>query len=296
MIARSPLQPDAGDPKDRLRRLALASGFDAIGFCRSEVLQPERERYLKWLGQGRQGDMRWITGDWVETATDPGGVLPGARSVLCVALSYSGRPARRTPSGTGRIARYAMGTDYHSVLRDRLEVLCKEIGALGASARPFVDTAPTMDKALAVRAGIGWQGRNTNVLSRALGSFTFLGGVITDLQIEPDVPAHDGCGSCRLCVVACPTGALKGDYTIDARLCISYLTIEHRGPIPRHLRSQIGDWVFGCDICQDVCPPVTAIQDRQFPREHPAAIAYRRSAVLQSNGKRREVGEEREVG
>jgi epoxyqueuosine reductase len=131
-----------------------------------------------------------------------------------------------------------------------------------------------MDKALATRAGVGWQGRNTNVLSHELGSFSFLGGVITDLELAIDAPSAGSCGSCRACVVACPTGALKGDYTIDARLCISYLTIEHRGAIPRGLRPLIGDWVFGCDICQDVCPPVMQLQDRDFPTEKTKRVSY----------------------
>jgi epoxyqueuosine reductase len=223
--------------------------------------------------------MRWLTPEWAEKASEPAKLLPNAHSVVCVALSYSGRPAGATPEGCGRIARYAVGWDYHALMRDRLDLLARGIESAGGAVRPFVDTAPTMDKALAVRAGLGWQGRNTNVLSRKLGSFIFLGGVITDLVLEPDVPAVDGCGACRACVVACPTGALKGDYTIDARLCISYLTIEHRGPIPRELRPLIGDWVFGCDICQDVCPPVAHIQDRDFPAMKQQRIEFTRSSM-----------------
>jgi len=264
---------------DRIKRTARDCGFDALGVCRSDVLRPERERYLTWLAEGRHGDMAWLTPTWAEIASDPSSQMKDARSVVCVSLSYAGPPASRTPPGAGRMARYATGSDYHAVLGTRLTELSHRIQRLGGSTRPFVDTAPTMDKALAVRAGLGWQGRNTNVLNRELGSFTFLGGVITDLALEPDEPAVDGCGACRACIVACPTGALKGDYTIDARLCISYLTIEHRGVIPRELRALMGDWVFGCDICQDVCPPVTDLQDRDYPGMKRSRVAHLREVV-----------------
>lgn len=258
----------------KVRQAAYECGFDAVGICASEVLQPERDRYLSWLSDGRQGTMGWMKPDWAIKASDPNEYLCGARSVVCVALSYAGRPAVSTPAGSGRIARYAAGRDYHRVIGERLARLAEQIASLGGGSHSFVDSAPTMDKALASRAGLGWQGKNTNILSRQLGSFTYLGGLVTDLALQPDIPAHDGCGSCRACVVACPTGALKGDYTIDARTCISYLTIEHRGPIPQELRSLIGDWVFGCDICQDVCPPVTALQDSYFPQLRGERQAY----------------------
>lgn len=256
---------DSTDLSDTVRERAIEVGFDAVGICSAGVLEPERERYLRWISEQRQGEMKWITEEWAYRASDPTTLLPGSRSVICVALSYSGPPRERECKGRGRIARYASGPDYHTVLRDRLTELGRLIRDLGGNTRPFVDTAPTMDKALAVRAGLGWQGKNTNVLSRNLGSFFFLGGVITDLDLRPDVPVTDSCGTCRACVAACPTEALKGDHTLDARLCISYLTIEHRGPIPRELRSKMGDWVFGCDICQDVCPVVWEVQDRDHP-------------------------------
>lgn len=268
--------------KEAIRASATAFGFDACGFCRSQILEPERERYLEWLHAGRSGDMKWLHDEWALRASDPKSLLSSVQSVVCVALSYAAGPASVSDTASGRIARYASGQDYHNLIRERLVALCEEISRYGGTSFPFVDTAPTMDKALAVRAGLGWQGRNTNVLSQGLGSFTFLGGVLTDLEIEPDQPIHDGCGSCRLCVVACPTGALQGDYTIDARLCISYLTIELRGPIPRHLRPLMADWVFGCDICQDVCPPVTILQDRDFPNKRDGRIAYVRGLVDQS--------------
>ncbi len=209
--------------------------------------------------------MRWITPDWAARASDVSSLLPRALTVVCVARSYAGPPIREGGSNSGRIARYAWGEDYHKTMGDRLTTFSQQLQGLGADTRAFVDTAPTMDKALAARAGIGWQGKNTNILSRELGSFFVLGGVVSDLELQVDAPMPDGCGKCHACVRACPTGALKGDYTIDARLCISYLTIEHRGPIPRSLRPLVGDWVFGCDICQDVCPPVTNLQDAQFP-------------------------------
>ena len=271
------------DLTGQVKRAAIESGFDAVGICRSEVLRPERERYLSWLEEGRQGEMRWLTTEWARTASNPSDLLPGANSVICVALSYAGVPTLETPSRSGRIARYAVGADYHSLVTDRLAGLVRRIGPLGGSTRSFVDTAPTMDKALAARAGLGWQGRNTNILSRELGSFTFLGGILTDLDLTPDLPAQPGCGSCRACAVACPTGALNGDYTIDARLCISYLTIEHRGSIPRELRHLIGDWVFGCDICQDICPPVTDLQDHEFPELRSQRIAFTRAHMRQAN-------------
>ena len=287
------MQPSSHSRRELTKRVktkALSCGFDAVGVCRASVLNPERERYLMWVEGGRQAGMQWITREWVDTASEPASLLPDASSVICVALSYAGGPSGPTPATSGRIARYADGPDYHQVLQQRLASLADELASLGGSARPFVDTAPTMDKALAARAGIGWQGRNTMLISSHFGSFLYLGGLISNLELEPDHPQPDGCGSCRLCSRACPTGALAGDFTIDSRLCISYLTIEHRGSIPRDLRRKLSDWVFGCDICQDVCPPVTSLQDRIHPELKDRRVEYVRSLVG-SAGRRPSEGE-----
>jgi epoxyqueuosine reductase len=182
--------------------------------------------------------------------------LPEARAAICVGLPYWLGHRAPAPQNAGRVARYAWGADYHAVMGDMLGTLAARLRAeLGGEYRWYVDTGPLMDKALAARSGIGWYGRNTNLLTEDWGSFLFLGEILTTLDLAPDPPLQRDCGSCTLCVVACPTGALDGDYRIDSRRCISYLTIEHRGPIPRELRASMGNWVFGCDVCQDVCPP-----------------------------------------
>lgn len=240
---------------ETVRRLGLATGFDLVRVASAEPLATERARYLHWLDAGRQGEMNWMTAERAVRSADPAAVLPGVRSVVSVGLSYWSGP-RPQIDFHGHIARYAWGDDYHSVLGERLESLIAALrDEFGGDYRWHVDTGPAMDKALAVRAGLGWYGKNTNVLTRRFGSFVLLGEICTTLELQPDAPSDGTCGSCRLCLAACPTGALGPDYTIDSRKCISYLTIEHRGPIPRELRPRMGAWVFGCDICQDVCPP-----------------------------------------
>ena len=200
--------------------------------------------------------MRWITQQHAARSADPSSVLPDAKSVICVGMRYwDGLRPTDTPN-TGRIARYSWGRDYHAVLGKRLEEFTRKLAEeVGGSHKWYVDTGPLMDKALASRAGLGWYGKNTNILSTEFGSWILLGEIVTTLEIEADRPLQRDCGGCRLCVVACPTGALGPDYSIDSRKCISYLTIEHREPIPVEYRPLIGSWVFGCDICQDVCPP-----------------------------------------
>jgi epoxyqueuosine reductase len=173
-----------------------------------------------------------------------------------VGLSYRSGDRENQGEGQGLVARYAWGEDYHRVMGEMLEGAAEVLRRTwGGEHRWFVDAGPAMDKALAARSGLGWYGRNTNILTERFGSYVLLGEIITTLEIEPDQPLDRDCGPCRLCVVACPTGALGPDYSLDSRRCISYLTIEHRGPIPRDLRPLMGAWVFGCDICQDVCPP-----------------------------------------
>lgn len=238
-----------------VKQLAKEVGFAATGIARATALEEERGRYLAWLSEGRQGDMSWMTPERAERSADPSRVLSGARSVISVGVPYWSGP-RSTHPDTGLVARYAWGADYHGVLGEMLSSLAGRLDeGCGGEHRWYVDTGPAMDKALAARSGIGWYGKNTNILTPRFGSFVVLGEILTTLDLDPDAPSTGTCGSCRLCLEACPTGALGPEYSIDSRKCISYLTIEHRGPIPLELRSAMGAWVFGCDICQDVCPP-----------------------------------------
>ena len=196
--------------------------------------------------------------------TDPAAYLPGAASVICVGMNYF-VPLEAMPPGHGRIARYALGQDYHEVIKSRLYQLADWIrqSCPHAQTRCSVDTAPVMEKELAARAGIGWVGKNTCVINEQIGSWILLGEIITTLTLKPDEPAVDRCGSCKRCIEACPTGAITSPYELDARRCISYLTIEHRGEIDPELADKFGDWMYGCDICQEVCP---------WNRDSPAAV------------------------
>jgi epoxyqueuosine reductase len=241
-----------------VKELGRDAGFDLVRIGRATDMHLERTRYLEWIEAGRQGEMRWITPERAALSADPNRVLKGARSVISVGLSYwAGHPSPRPHAG--KIAKYAWGRDYHAVMGDQLREFTIALArTLHGDHRWYVDTGPQMDKALAARSGLGWVGKNTNIITEEFGSYVLLGEVITTLDLAPDPALKRDCGSCRLCQVACPTGALGPDYSIDSRKCISYLTIEFRGSIPREFRPLIGAWVFGCDICQDVCPPAVA--------------------------------------
>jgi epoxyqueuosine reductase len=236
-----------------IRSEALSLGFSATGVARAQPF--DGELFQEWLGRGYQGQMTYMERD-TERRLDPARVLPEARSVISVALLYR-RSDQPAPGGNcrGQISRYAQGTDYHLVLEKKLNTLVASIGRLrpGCCTRICVDTGPVLEKAWAVRAGIGWQGKNTNILNRRLGSWFFLGEILTDVELEYDEPVRDYCGSCHKCIDACPTGALV-PYLLDSRRCISYLTIELRADVPEEHREATGSWIFGCDICQDVCP------------------------------------------
>lgn len=273
---------EVSTPERRIKRMGRDFGFDLVRITSSSPLLAEGAKYVKWIEEGHQGEMRWITREHAERCARPADVLPSAGSVVCVGLSYwaghrPGAPQR------GSIARYAWGRDYHQVLNEKLEVFAAQLReAFGGEYRWHVDTGPLMDKALASRSGLGWYGKNTNILTERFGSFLFLGEIVTSLKLEADAPLERNCGTCRLCVVACPTGALGPDYTIDATKCISYLTIELRASIPRELRPQVGSWVFGCDICQDVCPPamapyVSGPKERRAWAHETRAVVSRRS-------------------
>ena len=233
-------------------------GFDIVGITSAEPFLRDEQAAIERIRQGFMDGLPWYTEERVHKATHPAVLLPDAKSVISLAVSYlTGEPQAVEDSPVGKIARYAWGDDYHKLIKTRLrefaDGLSSRVGG-DVKARIFVDDGPMNDRAAAERAGVGWFGKNTNILTPTHGSWVFLGQVITDLELQPDKPLAKTCGECVRCIDACPTGAIVAPYVIDNTRCISFLTIELRGAIPRELRPLIGDWVFGCDICQDVCP------------------------------------------
>jgi len=244
------------DLKEKVRRAAAELGFAACGFADAGKLGCEA-LLRNWLKADRHGDMEYLEGD-LECRADPRRSFAEAASVVVGAWPYDVSPPAPDwrESLRGRIAAYALGIDYHQHLREKLEELAEMVRSItGSRSVTHVDAGPLVEKELARRAGIGWYGRNTNILSKARGSYFLIACLLTEYRFVPDPPfVGSHCGDCTDCVPACPTGALDCGPTIDARRCISYLTIEHRGPIEASLRAKIGNWVFGCDICQEVCP------------------------------------------
>ena len=249
---------------------ARACGFDLVGVTGADDFTADRDAALERIREGRMDGLPWYTESRVMRGASPAELLPGARSVICLGLSYLGDdwPEDGGPPLSGRVARYAWVRDYHRVMkrrmRDFVRGLERELDSR-VSARWYVDDGPMLDRASANRAGIGWFGKNTNVLTSGHGSWVFLGQILTDLALEPDAPVKKTCGRCTICIDDCPTGALIAPYVLDNTRCISYLTIELRGSIPMHLRPLVGDWVFGCDICQDVCPVNRKAQPAREP-------------------------------
>jgi len=246
----------AGQIKARARTL----GFDLVGIAPAEP-SGYRGYFRQWLDDGRQGTMEYLARRFDER-TDPRVYLPGANSVICVAINYHVPLQSSTgvlpapPPPTGKIARYALGDDYHELIKPRLYTLADWLRdqAPESRTRVAVDTAPVMEKELAARAGIGWMGKNTCIINEQIGSWLLLGEVLTTLELPADCPPVDRCGSCTRCIDACPTRAITAPYQLDARRCISYLTIEHRGQIAPDLAANLSGWLYGCDICQEVCP------------------------------------------
>lgn len=246
-------------------------GFDRVGIAAADA-SGYRAYFRQWLSEGRHGSMHYLA-DRLEERTDPRVYLPGAASVICVAKNYHVQLAAAESGGVpGRIARYALGDDYHQHMKRGLHALADWLRqrAPEAQTRCCVDTAPVMEKELAARAGIGWIGKNTCVINPDIGSWVFLGSIVTTLELPSDDPAIDRCGTCRRCIDACPTQAITAPYQLDARRCISYLTIEHRGDIHAELAQKTGEWLYGCDICQDVCP-----WNRRAPSSDDAAVKPR---------------------
>jgi len=241
-----------------IRDKALALGFDAVGFAPATSTQAAKDGLAAFLDAGMQGDMGWLEAH-ADRRADPQTLWPEARTVVVVAMSY--RPQanpldQQKPKDRGAISVYAQtARDYQDVLKSRLKQLARWTSEQhGAGVKVFVDTAPVMEKHLASRAGVGWQGKHSNVVSRDLGNWFFLGEMFLDQELEPDAPETDHCGQCSRCLDICPTNAFTGPYKLDARRCVSYLTIEHKGHIPVDLREGIGARIYGCDDCLAVCP------------------------------------------
>ncbi len=245
----------ADDLSDRLKAEARRLGFDAVGIAPA-VAPPGYPRYLAWLERGDEAGMGYLR-DRAEARAHPDRLLDGVRSVVMTTFVYGEAEAIPDDPTRGKVARYARGQDYHEVLWRRLEELLAWLQAEcpGSKGRAVCDTAPLMERDFARLAGLGWIGKNTLLIDRTLGSFTVLGALLTDADLRPDTPIEvDHCGTCTRCLDACPTDAFDGPRRLDARKCISYWTIEHKGPIAGEFADQLDGWVFGCDICQDVCP------------------------------------------
>jgi epoxyqueuosine reductase len=239
----------------RIKTRARSLGFLHVGIAPVEPAPAERDHLKLWLDRGYQATMGWMERT-AEKRMDCRKVLEGAQSVIVTACNYYHPLSHSEEPGVGKISRYAWGDDYHKIVLQKLEALSGWLQEQfpGCKALPYVDTGPVMEKALASQAGIGWLGKHSNVITQEHGSWLFLGEILTTLPLPPDQPAVDHCGSCTLCIEACPTQAIVEPYVVDAGKCISYLTIEHRGPFDGTVHGRFENWIFGCDICQDVCP------------------------------------------
>jgi epoxyqueuosine reductase len=237
-----------------VKKHAKRLGFDFVGVSKAEFLEEEAPRLEAWLGRGHHGKMTYME-RWFDKRLDPTLLVDGAKSVISVMYNYF--TEREQDSAAPRISKYAFGEDYHQVMKEKmrtlLAVIHDEIGDVHG--RVFVDSGPVLEKAWAARSGLGWLGKNTNLINKGHGSFFFLGELVVDMELEPDGPTTDHCGTCTRCIDACPTDAITEPYVVDGSRCISYFTIELRDEvIPAEFKGRFENWMFGCDICQDVCP------------------------------------------
>ncbi len=264
-----------------VKRYGYRMGFDVVRISSAEPFLEAKQTAIARLENGFMDGLNWYDEARVIRGSYPDKILKGVKSIISVAMSYKSADSPENGVASklkGKVARYSWGKDYHRVIEKRLKQfvagLSSELGK-DIQSRVYVDTGPMQDRAVAYRSGVGWYGKNTNIITLTHGSWVFLGQVLTDLTLQPDQSLKKNCGSCTLCIDKCPTGAIVGPYILDNTKCISYLTIECRGRIPRELRSQIGDWVFGCDICQEVCPPNLKSASTNEPAFIPGEHGYK---------------------
>jgi epoxyqueuosine reductase len=241
--------------KSLVIKLSKEFGFDLIGFSDASLLQNEIKNLKEWLNLNYHSGMDYMSRNF-EKRKDVKLLLENAKSVISLGINYYNNSKFSEELDKGKVSRYAWGRDYHNVLWEKLDEFVEEIRKVDNKfeARSYVDTGPVMDKAWAVKSGIGWMGKHTNVISKELGSWFFIATIITNREFEKDFPMQDFCGTCSACLDACPTGAIVSDYVVDSNKCISYLTIENKADIPKQYKGKFDNWLFGCDICQDVCP------------------------------------------
>lgn len=262
---------------DLIKAEAKRLGFLACGISKAQFLEEEAPRLESWLNKNMHGEMRYMENHF-DKRLDPTKLVEGAKSVVSLLLNYY--PKEFQKDGTYKLSKYAYGTDYHFVIKDKLKDLLRfiqtEIGEVDG--RAFVDSAPVLDKAWAARSGLGWIGKNSNLLSKQVGSFYFIAELIVDLEMDYDTPVTDHCGSCTACIEACPTEAIVEPYKVDGSKCISYFTIELKEELPSHVSDKFDDWMFGCDICQDVCPWNKFSKPHNEPlfNPHPDLLAFNR--------------------
>ncbi|MGB5378912.1 tRNA epoxyqueuosine(34) reductase QueG [Muriicola sp.] len=270
------------NPKARHTKLikeeAIRLGFVSCGISKADFLEEEAPRLEKWLKSNMNGEMGYMENHF-DKRLDPRKLVDGARSVISVLLNYF--PAKEQQEGTYKISKYAYGQDYHQVIKSKLKELLafieEHIGEV--QGRAFVDSAPVLDKAWAARSGLGWMGKHSNLLTQKLGSFYFIAELIVDLELDYDHPVTDHCGSCTACIDACPTQAIVQPYVVDGSKCISYLTIELKNEIPSSFEGKMDDWIFGCDVCQDVCPW------NRFSKPHQNPLFDPKEEILSMNKK-----------
>lgn len=238
----------------QIKQLALSHGFDFCGISKAGFLEEEAPRLEEWLNKGQNGQMAYMN-NYFDKRLDPSLLVPGAKSVISLLLNYYAEPAQKDPLAP-KISRYAYGEDYHDVIKSKLSLMLADMKTqIGDfNARIFTDSAPVMEKAWAAKSGLGWVGKHTNLIRKESGSYFFIAEIICDLELETDGPVSDHCGTCTRCIDACPTEAIVEPYKVDGSKCISYFTIELRDEIPQDLKGKFENWMFGCDICQDVCP------------------------------------------